>query len=232
MAGLLPLGRKRMPSSNTDSLPSTKSVRVTVVDEAREAGSEMTADDVVTMKRVQADHISNIFTDEEEDSKVYMSVLWNGGKVGAAFYDTFTCQVLLQLDVVETDDFEYLKRLLSQVQPHFIVTSSRQDERLLKILHCKDVEVTEDSMRRHPEVEVLPSMEFSLEVCKRRISCLANLPGMPAHFTDDEKAIYSASLLPMDSSNTVGNNNHQNSFAIVECLINDVYAYIHEYALV
>lgn len=85
-----------------------------------------------------------------------MSVLWNGGKLGAAFYDTFTSEMRLQLDVVERDDFEYLRRrkrkffhsrtwlfslllylVLHQVQPHFIITSSRQDQRLLKLLQRK-----------------------------------------------------------------------------------------------
>ena len=51
-----------------------------------------------------------------------MSVLWNGGKIGAAFYDTFTSQVLLQLDVVETDDFGYLKR--------------RKNKRLMQCVHA------------------------------------------------------------------------------------------------
>ena len=39
-----------------------------------------------------------------------MSVLWSGGKLGAAFYDTFTSELQLQLDVVERDDFDYLRR--------------------------------------------------------------------------------------------------------------------------
>ena len=70
MAGLLSFGRKRVLSSNTDILPSSKSVRVG--DEAKNADSEMTVDDVAAMGRVG--HITNIFTDEEEDSKVRMFI--------------------------------------------------------------------------------------------------------------------------------------------------------------
>lgn len=43
----------------------------------------------------------------------------------------------------------------------------------------------------------------AFEVCKRRIIALNGLPGIPQHFTDDERDIHMSSLVPFDSSNMV-----------------------------
>lgn len=39
-----------------------------------------------------------------------LSVVWSGGKLGSAYYDTETLQLCLQMDVIETNDFQFLKR--------------------------------------------------------------------------------------------------------------------------
>lgn len=43
----------------------------------------------------------------------------------------------------------------------------------------------------------------AFEVCKRRVIALNGLPGIPQHFTDDERDIHMSSLVPFDSSNMV-----------------------------
>lgn len=39
-----------------------------------------------------------------------LSVVWSGGKLGSAYYDTETSKLYLQMDVIETNDFQFLKR--------------------------------------------------------------------------------------------------------------------------
>lgn len=39
-----------------------------------------------------------------------LSVVWSKGKLGSTYYDTETSQLYLQMDVVETKDFQFLKR--------------------------------------------------------------------------------------------------------------------------
>ena len=39
-----------------------------------------------------------------------MGIMWQGGKLGVAYYDVDTTQVSLMLDVVETEAFTFLKR--------------------------------------------------------------------------------------------------------------------------
>lgn len=39
-----------------------------------------------------------------------LSTVWNGGKLGAAYYDTETSQVHMLLDVIETSDFQFIRR--------------------------------------------------------------------------------------------------------------------------
>ena len=37
-------------------------------------------------------------------------MVWSKGKLGSAYYDTESSQLYLQMDVVETKDFQFLKR--------------------------------------------------------------------------------------------------------------------------
>ena len=39
-----------------------------------------------------------------------LSVVWSGGKLGSSYYDTETSQLYLQMDTIETNDFQFLKR--------------------------------------------------------------------------------------------------------------------------
>jgi len=71
----------------------------------------------------------------ESEVKRVLSVVWSKGKLGSAYYDTETSQIYLQMDVGETKDFQFLKRVKEQVQADIVITSAVQDERLLKILH-------------------------------------------------------------------------------------------------
>ena len=43
-------------------------------------------------------------------SQRVLSVVWSKGNLGSSYYDTETSQLYLQMDVVETNDFQFLKR--------------------------------------------------------------------------------------------------------------------------
>ncbi|XP_031553158.1 mutS protein homolog 5-like [Actinia tenebrosa] len=107
------------------------------------------------------------------------------------------------MDIVETNDFEILKRVKDQVNPDIIITSSKQDERFLAILRGIEGENNEETMFKATEVEILPTIDFSLEVCKRRIISINGLPGMSEHFNDMERNVFFSSLIPFDNINMV-----------------------------
>ncbi|XP_013398574.1 mutS protein homolog 5 [Lingula anatina] len=163
------------PSAEDDSFSDTD---ITVRNEARE----------------------DIFS-EEFEQQIYLSIVWNAGKLGVAYYDVDTTQIYLMLDCRETDDFQILNKVLSQVLPTCIITSSKQDDRLLKVLQEKYQ--GEDNDEKDSNVlQFLPSADFTLEVCKRRLLTV-NLPGIPDHFDESQKTLYLSSLVPMDCTNMV-----------------------------
>ena len=43
-------------------------------------------------------------------SQRVLAVVWSKGNLGSSYYDTETSQLYLQMDVVETNDFQFLKR--------------------------------------------------------------------------------------------------------------------------
>ncbi|KAM7432071.1 MutS protein 5 [Porites harrisoni] len=197
------LKRQRTPLSSSTANNEgmlTRSVRHSLSTENQELLEDMSENDFVPQRNLA---VASDESHGETDVKRVLSVVWSGGKLGSAYYDTETSQLYLQMDVIETNDFQFLKRVKEQVQADVIITSSKQDERILKILQGQEGENNEEPICKTTEVEILPSIDFSFEVCKRRIIALNGLPGIPQHFTDDERDIHMSSLVPFDSSNMV-----------------------------
>jgi hypothetical protein len=42
--------------------------------------------------------------------QIFMSAVWNGGKLGVAYYNLDTTLMYMMLDTEETDDFQLLRR--------------------------------------------------------------------------------------------------------------------------
>ncbi|XP_071799824.1 mutS protein homolog 5-like isoform X1 [Asterias amurensis] len=160
--------------------------------------------------KVYGGHGDNLHLDGEDDeNQIYLSVLWQGGQLGAAYYDGETAEIYMMRDSPEPETFTLIKQVMHQVQPKFVTCSSKSDERFLKAL--KDIlNGTSPALSGHPEMnpsitgdregdlQFLPSIDYTLEVCKRRILAM-NLPSVPDHFTEAERTIFFSSLVPFDS---------------------------------
>lgn len=140
---------------------------------------------------------------DDEREEVVMSAIWCSGKLGTAYYETGSTQISMQMDILETQDFQFLKQLIRQVNPTVIVTSSNQDEKFLKILQGQENENSGEISAGNIELEILPSVDFSLDICKRRILALNGLPGIPQHYTDAERMLYLGSVVPFENVNMV-----------------------------
>ncbi|KXJ15947.1 MutS protein-like 5 [Exaiptasia diaphana] len=164
---------------------------------------DLCEEDVVSHRNMNN---GRLFDDDEEGSgtvKTVLSTVWSGGKLGASYYDTDNAQIYLMMDIVETSDFEILKRVKDEIKPDIIITSSKQDDRFLAVLEGQEGENNEEPMVKVKEIEILPTIDFSLEVCKRRIISINGLPGMPQHFNDMERNVFFSSLIPFDNVNMV-----------------------------
>ncbi|XP_022087928.1 mutS protein homolog 5-like isoform X2 [Acanthaster planci] len=154
--------------------------------------------------------------DGDEENQMHLSVVWQGGQLGAAYYDGETAEVHMMRDSAEPDTFTLLNQVLRQVQPKFTVTSAKADERFLKTLQdlCGDTKPTiehqqtssfsdqgtegkPESSPGDKELQLLPSNDYTLEVCKRRILAMS-LPCIPENFTEAERTIFFSSLVPFD----------------------------------
>ncbi|XP_071954087.1 mutS protein homolog 5-like isoform X2 [Antedon mediterranea] len=131
----------------------------------------------------------------ETRSEKYMSVFWHNELVGITYYDLETSQLHLMLDITETDNFSICKRVLQEVQPACIIVSSKQDEQFLKALQPETIDENETIVNQSNRVQIVPSIDFALESCKRRLVSL-NLPTMPENFTDIERSIFISSIVP------------------------------------
>ncbi|XP_014674149.1 PREDICTED: mutS protein homolog 5-like [Priapulus caudatus] len=156
---------------------------------------EMDIDDV-TVHRTDT-------SSEEEHSQVFLSIIWSAGTLGAAHYDTSTSEMHLMGDVAETMNYELLRAILSQIEPSSVITSSKQDERMISILKQSWSKQVGDSMETTEtnSVQLLPSTDFAYEYSKRRLMAL-NLQGMES-MSDDKRLLYMSSLINFDNINMV-----------------------------
>ncbi|KAK2556631.1 MutS protein-like protein 5 [Acropora cervicornis] len=162
---------KLMRSTSTSVTMSNEPART---DDDNEEPEGMNETDLFVQSRYSG--VAQEDRSEDSDVKRVLSVAWSGGKLGSSYYDSETSQLHLQMDVIETNEFQFLKR---------------------------EGENNEEPICSTTEVEILPSIDFSYEVCKRRIIALNGLPGMPQHFTDNERDIYMTLLVPLDNFNMV-----------------------------
>ncbi|XP_041475721.1 uncharacterized protein LOC121424177 [Lytechinus variegatus] len=135
--------------------------------------------------------------------------MWYDGKLGVAYYNSMTAEIYTMNDTVETSDYSLLRKVCHQIQPCCVIVSSKADERLLQVLQdlggvdscltgASDT-LPEEISNRSIDVQLLPSLDFSLEVCKRRVLSIS-LPSIPEHFSESERTIYMSSLLSFDAA--------------------------------
>ncbi|XP_060085682.1 mutS protein homolog 5-like [Ylistrum balloti] len=184
------------PSVSSESLQTDQSVGMHTEDE------DIQLDQVRQIHKNVQDEMA------QDEQQVYMGVVWQAGKLGLAYYDIDTTQIYMMLDTVESDEFTMLKRVMRQIPPVCVVIGTKQDERLIKTLKALlvpklDKEDTDADQRSEPDVvKLLPSVDFSLDICKRRLLNL-DLPSIPKHFTETEKTLYLSSLVPFDNVSMV-----------------------------
>ncbi|XP_076441308.1 mutS protein homolog 5-like [Babylonia areolata] len=134
--------------------------------------------------------------------QVLLSVVWQGNQLAAAYYDLDCPQVFFMADQPEVEDFVLLQQIVRQVEPSAIILSSKQDERLLKVLK-KSTAVSngpDSSSEEEGEHKLvfLPSSDFDVGASKRRILAVP-LPALPSHSTETERVLHFSSLLPFHS---------------------------------
>ncbi|XP_025111606.1 LOW QUALITY PROTEIN: mutS protein homolog 5-like [Pomacea canaliculata] len=130
--------------------------------------------------------------------EVFLSLVWHGYKLGVAYYEVDCPKVNFMPDCPEKEDLELLQQVLKQVQPSCVILSSKQDERLLKVLKKTVSEGGDLDDDAENILHFLPNGDFGLEVSKRRILSLT-LPGLHSHSTETERALYFSSIMPADN---------------------------------
>ncbi|KAJ7341932.1 hypothetical protein JRQ81_007981 [Phrynocephalus forsythii] len=136
--------------------------------------------------------------DEQEQSEIYMCVLWYGGNLGVAYYDTGDCSIYLMSDSPDNEDLKLLQKVIDEVLPKYILSSAKQDYNIAKFLTNLSTFEGDEQCRGKPEVVLYPNMDFGLEVSKQRILS-RQFPFIPSHVTATEKILYLSSIIPFES---------------------------------
>ncbi|XP_053143021.1 mutS protein homolog 5 [Hemicordylus capensis] len=137
--------------------------------------------------------------DEEGQSQIYMCVLWYGGALGIAYYDTEDCSIYFMSDTPDNEDLKLLQKVIDEVLPKCILSSAKQDYSIAKFLASIGATTGDMQEGRKPEVVLYPNMDFGLEVSKQRILS-RQFSFVPSHMTATEKILYLSSIIPFESS--------------------------------
>ncbi|KAG8448653.1 hypothetical protein GDO86_015651 [Hymenochirus boettgeri] len=138
--------------------------------------------------------------EEDNESEIYLSVLWHTRVLAVVFYNSGDCSVHFMPDTPENDQFSMLKRVIADLQPRYIVTSAKQDQKFSDFLQTvesfpNDINVAEG--RNGPEIVLFPNVDFGLHICKKRILS-GRFPYLPVNVTESEKILHLSSIIPFD----------------------------------
>ncbi|XP_043939171.1 mutS protein homolog 5 [Protopterus annectens] len=107
--------------------------------------------------------------DEEHVTEVYLSVLWCGGQLGIALYDTDKYFIYFMPDTPETDDLKLFTKVIEEIHPTCILTSAKQDRSMSDFL--KKLGNGQHRRNEKPEIAMFPNVDFGIRlfISKRRL---------------------------------------------------------------
>lgn len=111
-------------------------------------------------------------TVESGPGSTLLSLAYGGGRLGAALYDPTSMRVDLMADTLDrAPDFDQMSLVINQTHPDQVITSCKQDERLLRKLRLMfDVEETVNSLQS--ALHLVPSMDFRADTCRHRVMAI------------------------------------------------------------
>ncbi|XP_026955124.1 mutS protein homolog 5 isoform X11 [Sagmatias obliquidens] len=133
--------------------------------------------------------------DEEEPAEIHLCVLWSSGYLGIAYYDTSDSTIYFMPDAPDHESLQLLQRVLDEIDPQSVVTSAKQDENMTRFLG--KLASQEHREPKRPEIILLPSVDFGLEISKQRLLS-GNYSFIPDSMTATEKILFLSSIIPFD----------------------------------
>ncbi|XP_004847021.1 mutS protein homolog 5 isoform X4 [Heterocephalus glaber] len=137
---------------------------------------------------------------DEEPAEVHLCVLWNSGHLGIAYYDTSDSAIHFMPDAPDQESLKLLQRVLDEINPRSLVTSAKQDENMTHFLG--KLASQEHREPKKPEIILLPSVDFGLEISKQRLLS-GNYSFIPESMTATEKILFLSSIIPFNCLLTV-----------------------------
>ncbi|KRT79767.1 hypothetical protein AMK59_7387, partial [Oryctes borbonicus] len=141
---------------------------------------------------VCADIDSNsIETGDVPDS--ILCVFWNGGKIGAAYFNILTQQLYVLSDMMDpAPQYIITRNLFREINFKQIVTIGTPCDRFVKLIidliaRSDDNTFDSDEIRQvPPNLSLLPVNEYSYTACQFKLFSL-NLPNMPVDCSEAER---------------------------------------------
>ncbi|XP_073666654.1 mutS protein homolog 5 isoform X19 [Tursiops truncatus] len=128
-------------------------------------------------------------------SRIHLCVLWSSGYLGIAYYNTSDSTIYFMPDAPDHESLQLLQRVLDEIDPQSVVTSAKQDENMTRFLG--KLASQEHREPKRPEIILLPSVDFGLEISKQRLLS-GNYSFIPDSMTTTEKILFLSSIIPFD----------------------------------
>ena len=135
----------------------------------------------------------------ELSQQIILCICFSGTKLGASYYDVDTGNLFFLNDCHDiAPDYILLTKLLQQVNPSIILTSSRTDTSIVTKLKLwlTSANLPADNLY------LLQTVDFLYDMCKRRVIAL-KIPNESSNQTEESHYIYIASLINLDEETMI-----------------------------
>ncbi|GAB6032234.1 MutS protein msh5 [Chamberlinius hualienensis] len=161
---------------------------------------DMRTQDVAVITTVFSRETDN--SEKDEQPEIYMSVIWSGGKLGVAFYDSGNCQLyILPTDTTDiSPEFLNLGKIIRMARPRIVLAWNKQDDAMLDalktIVNDLEGESSQDNSSSDGDyciINLMPTTDFDVCSCRWRLINL-KLAQMPEFSDVTSKTIYMSDL--------------------------------------
>ncbi|XP_043209674.1 mutS protein homolog 5-like [Amphibalanus amphitrite] len=136
-------------------------------------------------------------TDSSRQAPSVLSLAYGCGRLAAALYEPLSMTARLLRDTPDPPPhFVQLRALLGQLRPDQVITSGRQDERLLAVL--SELLAADPRDDDQTPLQLQPAGDYRADSCRHRVLAVQ----LPAETSDDEQAHYNFITSRVDFAQT------------------------------
>ena len=162
-----------------------------------ETTDEFGTDDIAVTHIKPSASPDNSSVQATQDHRSFLTLIVHQNILGAAHYDTENCVMRVYKEISESLSFTNCLNICLNCYPDKIIVNAKQSSNLIDAINAQYFNDSEGT------VEIVSSSLFMYETAKRRLQSLPFFSQSSAEFTDQQKDIWTGSVLDFGDKNSI-----------------------------